>query len=275
MKFLLLMLCAIWFGALSQGQLCAQSATNPTQPEYTLTGIGVYGGADYRNFRVNAPSLGFPACCTQNFGSVTTLNWLAGLSFDHTLTNWLTVDVRAHIFSSSPQFNQQEQVLVGVQGIGRQIVINHEMNLRLLQLGVEPSLKMRILPVPITTTFAPSVFLQLGINAAFDMGSTVQYSEQLPPDSPVRFLDANNVSGTVRNQYWDYIPNLRTLQLSAFAGLESEIYLERKFPANWILAPYARYYFPLTGVTASDELSWNQGLQAGLAVRYRFISPKN
>ncbi len=253
----------------------AQTTTS-TPPEYSLLGIGVYGGADFRSLTMNTNQFpGLPTCCPQNFGTVSTRNWLAGLSFDYTLTNWLLFDMRVHLFNSSAAFSRNEQVFVGVAGVGQNVVITHNMNINLLNLGLEPSLKIRILPIPITTTYSPSVFLQLGVNAALDMGSRVEYAEQLAPDSPVRFLGADGKSSTVRNQFSSHIPNMQALQLSAFAGLESEIYLERRFPANWILAPFARLYYPLTPLTTSNVLVTDIALQAGLALRYRFISPKN
>ncbi|MCU0424208.1 MAG: hypothetical protein MUF71_01145 [Candidatus Kapabacteria bacterium] len=253
----------------------AQTTTS-TPPEYSLLGIGVYGGADFRSLTMNTNQFsGLPTCCPQNFGTVNTQNWLAGLSFDYTLTNWLLFDMRAHLFMSSAAFRQNEQVFVGVAGVGQNVVITHNMNINLLNLGLEPSLKIRLLPIPITTTYSPSVFLQLGVNAALDMGSRVEYAEQLANDAPVRFLGADGKSSTVRNQFSSRVPNINSPQLSAFAGLEAEIYLERLSPAHWILAPFARFYYPLTSLTASQELVSSLALQAGLAVRYRFISPKN
>lgn len=244
-----------------------------TNPEYSLTGIGLFGGADYRTLTMRTTSFqGFPTCCVQDFGSVQALDWAAGVSFDRTLANWLILDVRAQIFSMQTRFSQSEQVLVGVAGVGQNIAVQHTMDISLMNFAVEPSLKMRILPIPITTTFAPSLYLQLGVQAATTLQSKFSYAERLPEtEMRVRFLDADGRTTTVRNQQQSAIPNLNPLQLAAFAGLDSEIYLEQLFPANWILAPYARYYYPLTDLTQL-ELRWSNAIQAGLGVKYRFIT---
>ncbi len=256
----------------------AQTPTMPKEPsfpEYSLTGIGLYGGADYRTMTMKTPSFqGFPTCCVQDFGSVQALGWLAGVNFDHTLTNWLLVDVRAHVFSTQARFTQNEQVFVGVSGMGQNVPIRHTMDISLMNLALEPSLKMRLFPIPITTTFAPSLYLQLGVNAATTLQSRFSYEERIASEnSPVNFIDNAGRVTAVRNQQQASIPQLSPLQLALFGGLETEIYLEQLFPANWILTPFVRYYYPLTGITL-NELQWSNALQAGLGVKYRFITEK-
>lgn len=278
MKSLRVLLCLVCLAAMLPESCFAQSSTMPQTspfPEYSLTGLGVYGGVDYRPMTMSVPSFfNAPTCCPQKYGTQSTLNWLAGITFDHTLTNWLSLDVRAHWFSSKADFSQQEKILVGVNGMGVEIPIRHAVTVNLRSIGVEPSLKMRLLPIPITTTYAPSLYLQLGVQAS-SVTANYQYEESVSADSPARFSGVNGQPTTTRNQQSGQIPSLNQFQFAVFAGLDSEIYLQQLFPANWILAPFARYYVPLTAITAANELSWGNALQGGIALRYRFITPKN
>ena len=279
MKSLRVLLCLTCLAAMLPESCFAQSSTMPqTSPfaEYWVTGLGVYGGVDYRPMTMSVPSFfNAPTCCPQKYGTQSTLNWLAGITFDHTLTNWLSLDFREYLFSTSVQFIQQENILAGVNGAGRDISIRHTLNLSMLNIGLEPSLKVRLLPIPITTTYAPSLYLQIGINTTLSASSKYVYEESIAQDSPVRFLSANGQLSTTRNQQSGQIPSLNQFQFAVFAGLDSEIYLQQLFPANWILAPFARYYVPLNAITAANELSWGNALQGGIALRYRFITPKN
>ncbi len=282
MKSLIVTLCLVCLFAPLRDSCFAQSSTmpqTPPLPEYSLTGIGVYGGVDYRPMTMNARGFtDVPTCCLQKYGTQTTLNWLAGITFDHTLTNWLLLDVRAHLFSAKANFWQGEKVFVNIGfsgNTGVDVSINHTLNVNLMNIGVEPSLKMRLLPIPTTTTFAPSLYLQIGMNTSLVVADNYRYEESLAPDSPARYVDRNGQISTTRNQQNGRIPSLNQLQFAVFAGLDSEIYLQQLFPANWILAPFARYYVPLTAITAANELSWGNALQGGIALRYRFITPKN
>ena len=280
-KFVSKSLLSLWclLGLLSAAAASAQTTALPNDPrkqEFSLLGIGVYGGVDYRPITMDAPSfINVPTCCPQKYGTQTTLNWLAGITLDYTLTSWLLLDFREYLFSTSVGFTQQENILVGVKGIGQAISIRHTLNLSMLNLGLEPSLKVRLLPIPITTTYAPSLYLQIGINATLSASSKYVYAESIAQDSPVRFADSQGKPTLTRNQQNGQIPNLNQFQFALFAGLDSEIYLEREYPAHWILAPFARYYVPLTAITAQNELSWGNALQGGVALRYRFITPKN
>lgn len=283
-KFVSKPLLSLWclLGLLSASAGYAQTSALPNDPrtqEFSLLGVGVYGGVDYRPITMDAPNFrglnAFPTCCPQKYGTQTTLNWLAGISLDYTLTSWLLLDFREYLFSTSVNFTQQENVLVGINGVGQATPIRHILNLSMLNLGLEPSLKVRLLPIPITTTHAPSLYLQIGINTTFSASSRYSYEESIAQDSPVRFLGSNGQLSTTRNQQRGQIPSLNQLQFALFAGLDSEIYLEREYPAHWILAPFARYYVPLTAITAQNELSWGNALQGGIALRYRFITPKN
>jgi hypothetical protein len=279
MKSLIVTLCLVCLFAPLRDACFAQSPTMPQTaplPEYSLTGLGVYGGVDYRPMTMDARGFaGVPTCCPQKYGTQTTLNWLAGIAFDHTLTNWLLLDVRAHLFSTKADFRQVEKILVGIGGTGVDVSINHTLNVSMMNLGIEPSLKMRLLPLPITTTFAPSLYLQVGVNTSLVMADNYQYEESLAPDSPARYVGINRQTSTTRNQQNGRIPLLNQLQFAVFAGLDSEIYLQQLFPANWILAPFARYYVPLTSLTEQKELFWGNAIQGGIALRYRFITPKN
>jgi hypothetical protein len=283
-KFVSKSMVSIWclLGLLSASAAYAQTTTLPNDPrtqEFSLLGVGVYGGVDYRPITMDAPNFrslsAFPTCCPQKYGTQTTLNWLAGISFDYTLTSWLLLDVRAHLFSAKADFSQQEKILVGVNGAGVETSIRHTLSMSLRSIGIEPSLKVRLLPIPITTTYAPSLYLQLGVQSSYSVASNYQYEESIAQDSPVRFLGSNGQPSTTRNQSSGPIPDMNLLQFALFAGLDSEIYLEREYPAHWILAPFARYYVPLTAITAQNELSWGNALQGGVALRYRFITPKN
>lgn len=279
-KSLLLMWCLL--GLLSASAGYAQTSALPNDPrtkEFSLFGVGVYGGVDYRPITMDAANFrsmnALPTCCPQKYGTQTTLNWLTGISLDYTLTNWLLLDVRAHLFSAKADFSQQEKILVGVNGTGVDIPIRHTLSVSLRSVGIEPSLKVRLLPIPITTTYAPSLYLQLGVQSSYSVASNYQYEESIAQDSPVRFLGSNGQTATTRNQQEGWIPEVNRLQFALFAGFDSEIYLEREYPAHWILAPFTRYYVPLTAITAQNELSWGNALQGGIALRYRFITPKN
>ncbi len=179
------------------------------------------------------------------------------------------------MFSSNVGFTQQENILVGVNGIGQEIAIRHSLKLSMLNLGLEPSLKVRVLPIPITATYAPSLYLQIGINTTLSASSKYEYEESISENSPVRFVDSQGKATATRNQQSGQIRYLNQFQFALFAGFDSEIYLESEYPAHWILAPFARYYVPLTAITAQNELSWGNALQGGIALRYRFITPKN
>lgn len=283
-KFVSTSMLLLWclLGLLSSSAAYAQTTTLPNDPrtqEFSLFGVGVYGGVDYRPITMDAPNFrsvyAFPTCCPQKYGTQTTLNWLAGISLDYTLTSWLLLDVRAHLFSAKADFSQQEKILVGVNGTGVETPIRHSLSMSLQSIGIEPSLKVRLLPIPITTTYAPSLYVQLGVQSSYSAASSYQYAESIPENSLVRFLGSNGQLSTTRNQQSGQIPGLNQLQFAFFAGFDSEIYLEREYPAHWILAPFARYYVPLTTITAQNELLWGNALQGGVALRYRFITPKN
>ncbi len=279
-KSLLLMWCLL--GLLSASAGYAQTSALPNDPrtkEFSLFGVGVYGGMDYRPITMDAANFrgmnALPTCCSQKYGTQTTLNWLVGISLDYTLTNWLLLDFREYLFSSNVGFTQQENILVGVNGIGQEIAIRHSLKLSMLNLGLEPSLKVRVLPIPITATYAPSLYLQIGINTTLSASSKYEYEESISENSPVRFVDSQGKATATRNQQSGQIRYLNQFQFALFAGFDSEIYLESEYPAHWILAPFARYYVPLTAITAQNELSWGNALQGGIALRYRFITPKN
>jgi hypothetical protein len=137
-KFVSTSMVLIWclLGLLSASAAYAQTSALPNDPrmqEFSLLGVGVYGGVDYRPITMDAPNFrsvyAFPTCCPQKYGTQTTLNWLAGVSFDYTLTSWLLLDVRAHLFSAKADFSQQEKILVGVNGAGVETSIRHTMTL--------------------------------------------------------------------------------------------------------------------------------------------------
>jgi hypothetical protein len=268
----LLVLCCASRTVIAQTPTMPQA---PTNPEYSLTGIGIFGGADYRTVNANFSSLpGFQSCCNDNFGATQTLGWTAGIVFDHSLTNWLWLDIRASLLSTTIAFAQDEKVFVGVLGVGRDVTIRHALNMNLMNIAVEPSLKMRLLPIPITTTFAPSLYLQLGVNASATVRGDFRYEERIFPDTLVNFIDTQTGrASSTRNQQSGFIPRLNVPQLLVFAGLETEIYLEQLFPANWILAPFARYYYDVNGIIDGKLLESRNAIQAGVALKYRFITP--
>jgi hypothetical protein len=254
----------------------SSSNAQQSNPEYTFEGIGIFGGADIRSLSLQSTGFtGFPTCCVQNFGQARiTAGWAVGGIYERTLTNWLVFDVRGAVLSHTAQFSQQQQVLTGIAlNGGQNVAIQHTMELALLNVVVEPSLKIRLLPIPITTTFAPSLYLQLGANAGVPIIANFRYEERIADENTqIFFLDANGKATSVRNVQNTRIPDLTPLQLSLFAGLDTEIFLQQSFPSNWLLAPFVRYYFSLTGITTNTTLSWNESLQAGIAVKYRFLS---
>jgi hypothetical protein len=252
------------------------ASRNTSNPEYAFEGIGIFGGADIRSLSLKATSFpGFPTCCVNDYGQAQlTTGWAIGGIYDRTITNWLLFDIRGAVFSNTAKFSQEQQVLTGIALNGGQFVsVRHIMELFLLNFVVEPSLKIRILPIPITTTYAPSLYLQLGVNAGVPIIGNFRYEERIANEnSRILFADANGRTTPVRNVQNARISDLSALQFALFAGIDTEIFLQQSYPSNWILAPFARYYFSLSGITQSRTLSWNEAIQAGVAVKYRCIS---
>lgn len=280
--------------------LFAQQESTPLpnyvrNPEYKLTGFGVYGGVEFglhsAKFANFAPAL---ACCNTNFPATIGRGWSAGITFDHSLTNWLMLDVRAGINVGEAEFSTIESLFALTQiGFTRMIDIRHSLNVQFTNISFDPALKLRILPLPTTTTYAPSLYLLGGLGVRYFTQNIFSYEEAIySPDSSriVNFLiqetDANGRivtrTSSRRNVITNQdIPSFNQLQFMPFVGLESDIFLESQYPANWLIAPYLRFYFATTdmannlvsrerGTTQTSVGSWRMNaVQLGISVKYR------
>ncbi|TAE24239.1 MAG: hypothetical protein EAZ92_13570 [Candidatus Kapaibacterium sp.] len=261
-------------------------------PEYTLTGFGVYGGFDAGLHRANFTYFSaFPQCCApSSFGSAIGTGWAAGATFDHSLTNWLMLDVRAGVSSGRVELAQTENMLAITRaGRPEELPIRFSNEIQLTTIHFDPALKVRLLPLPTTITYAPSLYLSAGLGLRYFVGQRFSSKEMLMTDT-VNFLLDNGRISNVRNSIDNQeIPLFNRLQVSPFLGLESDIFLESEYPANWVIAPYIRYYFGIqemaTGLIAREKTgspsstpfnfrestgSWRMdGAQAGLTFKYR------
>ncbi len=259
-------------------------------PEYTLTGFGVYGGYDAGLHRANFVHFtGFPTCCVpSSFGSAIGTGWAVGATFDHSLTNWLMLDVRAGVSSGRVELSKTENVLaIARTGVPQEFPIRYSKDIQLTTIHFDPALKLRLLPIPTTVTYAPSLYLSAGVGVRYSMGQRFSSKETLM-DSTVNFVSPDGRISAVRNVIDNKeIPRFNTLQVAPFLGLESDIFLESEYPANWVIAPYVRYYFGVQemadGLTAREKTnssnpfeyreskgSWRMdGAQAGITFKYR------
>ena len=260
-------------------------------PAYTLTGVGVYGGVDLGLHRVNFIDFANPiTCCASSYGNTSGWGWTAGLTFDQSLTNWLMLDVRAGFSQGNVMLSQTEELFAFTPsgGGGVLLPIRHTKSIQFTHINLEPALKLRLLPVPITTTFAPSLYLLAGVGVRYFTQSTANYSEKIAVDT-INFLLPNGTTSDVRNVYTNQpISDFNQLQFVPFLGLESDIFMQSEFPSHWLLVPYVRYYFgvgemaqnliardkAMSGMTATQRAgSWRMdAAQAGITLKYRMFS---
>ena len=282
-----------------QANIIAQALpnTDPTalpdyvrNPAYTLTGVGVYGGVDLGLHRVDFVEFAkFPTCCTSSYGNTQGWGWTAGLTFDQSLTNWLMLDVRAGFSQGSLVLSQVEELFASTVSGPAFLPIRHTKSIQSTHINLEPALKLRLLPVPTTTNYAPSLYLLAGVGVRYFTRSTFEYAEEMVDNSDFfcpacipRYPKKRNI---ITNRP---IPSFNQLQFVPFLGVESDIFMQSEFPSHWLIVPYLRYYFGVSemaqnliardkavlGMTATQRPgSWRMdAAQAGITLKYRMFS---
>jgi hypothetical protein len=293
--FLLLPLCVAFLLLFKTNALAqADSTTLPDyvrNPSYSLTGFGVYGGVELGLHQVNFVDFANGlSCCSSSYGNTIGSGWAAGLTFDQSLTNWLMFDVRAGVNNQNVIFTQIFP-LYGLSPNGPEILnIRATHNVQLFSIGIEPALKLRLLPLPTTTTYAPSLYLLAGLGVRYYTQSIFSFQEEITDTTKlVNFLLLNGMVSSKRNVITNQaIPQFNQLQFTPFLGLESDIFLQSEFPSHWLIVPYLRYYFAVgemaQNLVAREEIpgtmmrqqsvgSWRMdAVQAGLTFKYRAFS---
>jgi hypothetical protein len=182
-------------------------------------------------------------------------------------------DVRAGISMNTTTLSRYKSLLAQTLTGATLVEVKHTNIFQLLNINIAPSVKLRLLPFPITTTYAPSVYLLAGVCGRYFTQNTVSYVEEILDSSKAKFI-VNGIPSSRRDIFTDKpILEFNQLQFTPFLGLEAEIFLQNEYPSHWLLAPYARYYFASGTVNPQTmALSNMSAVQAGLTFKYRAFS---